>query len=221
METEVQYMFDNGIAEPCCSNWASLCLLVKKSDSTFRPCTDYRKVNNVTKADLYPLPRMEDCIEQVGSAKYVSKFDLLKGYWPVPLTKRACEIAAFITPSGLFSYTVMPFGLRNAPATFQRLMNRVVSGLEGCAVYLDDMVVYSDSWEEYVCRVQALFERLVWARLTINLAKCEFAKATVTYLEKVVGQGVVCPMEAKVQAVKQFPQPSTKKELMRFLGMAG
>ncbi len=171
LETEVQYMLDNGIAEPCCSNWASPCLLVKKSDSTFRPCTDYRKVNNVTKADLYPLPRMEDCIDQVGSAKYVSKFDLLKGYWQVPLTKRACEIAAFITSSGLFSYKVMPFGLRNAPATFQRLMNRVVSGLEGCAVYLDDVVVYSDSWEEHVRRVRALFERLVWARLTVNLAK--------------------------------------------------
>lgn len=221
LETEVQYMLDNGIAEPCCSDWASPCLLVKKSDSTFRPCTDYRKINNVTKADLYPLPRMEDCIDQVGSAKFVSKFDLLKGYWQVPLTKRAGEIAAFITPFGLFSYTVMPFGLRNAPATFQRLMNRVVSGLEGCAVYLDDVVVYSDSWEEHICRVQALFQRLVWARLTINLAKCEFAKATVTYLGKVVGQGFVCPVEAKVQAVKQFPQPSTKKELMRFLGMAG
>lgn len=78
LETEVQYMLDNGIAEPCCSNWASLCLLVKKSDSTLRPCTHYRKVNNVTKADLYPLPRMEDCIDQVGSAKYVSKFDAVK-----------------------------------------------------------------------------------------------------------------------------------------------
>lgn len=221
LDAEVKYMLDNGIAVPSCSNWASPCLLVRKPGSSFRPCTDYRKVNNVTKADLFPLPRMEDCIDQVGSAKYVSKFDLLKGYWQVPLTKRAQEIAAFITPSGLFSYTVMPFGLRNAPATFQRLMNRVVSGLEGCAVYLDDVVVYSDSWEEHVRRVQALFKRLEWARLTINLAKCEFAKATVTYLGKVVGQGFVRPVEAKVQAVKQFPRPNTKKELMRFLGMAG
>lgn len=221
LETEVQYMLENKIAEPCSSNWASPCLLVRKSDSTFRPCTDYRKVNNVTKADLFPLPRMEDCIDQVGSAKFVSKFDLLKGYWQVPLTKRAREIAAFVTPSGLYCYNVMPFGLRNAPATFQRLMNLVVSGLEGCAVYLDDVVVYSDCWEEHIRRVQALFEKLVWARLTVNLAKCEFAKATVTYLGKIVGQGFVRPLEAKIVAVKQFPQPTTKKELMRFLGMAG
>lgn len=93
---------------------------------------------------------MENCIDQVGSAKFVSKFDLLKGYWQVPLSKRAREISAFITPSGLSSYTVMPFGLRNAPATCQRLMNRVVPGLSGCAVYLDDVVVYSDTWEAHL-----------------------------------------------------------------------
>lgn len=116
----------------------------------------------------------------MGSAKYVSKFDLLKGYWQVPLTKRAQEIAAFITPSGLYCYKVMPFGLRNAPATFQRLIDRVVSGLAGCAVYLDDVVVYADPWETHLQRVCALFHRLVWAQLTVNLAKYEFAKATVS-----------------------------------------
>lgn len=221
LEAEVQYMLDNGIAEPCSSNWASPCLLVKKADASLRPCTDYRKVNSLTKPDLYPLPRMEDCIDLVGSAAFVSKFDLLKGYWQVPLTKRAREISAFITPSGLYSYTVMPFGLRNAPATFQRLMNRVVSGLSGCAVYLDDVVVYSDTWEEHVQRIGALFKRLVWANLTVNLAKCEFARATVTYLGKVVGQGRVRPVEAKVLAVHKFPPPTTKKELMRFLGLVG
>ena len=121
---------------------------------------------------------MEDCVDQVGAAKYVSKFDLLKGYWQVPLSKRAREICAFVTPSGLYSYTVMPFALRNAPATFQRLMNKVVCGLEGCAVYLDDVVVYSESWEEHLNRVKALFDRLLWAHLTINLAKCEFANST-------------------------------------------
>lgn len=164
---------------------------------------------------------MEDCVDQFGSAKFVSNFDLLKGYWQVPLSPRAREIAAFITPSGLYSYTVMPFGLRNAPATFQRLMNKVVSGLVGCAVYLDDVVIYSDSWEDHLQRIRALFDRLAWACLTINLVKCEFAKATVTYLGKVVGQGQVRPVRAKVLAVDQFPVPTTKKELSRFLGMVG
>lgn len=118
----------------------------------------------------------------------VSKFDLLNSYWQVPLTQRAQEVASFITPSGLHSYKVMSFGLRNVSATFQRLMNKVVNGLEGCAVYLD-YVIYSNTSEEHLERIQVLFERLAWANLTVNLAKCEFAKATVTYLGKIVGQG--------------------------------
>ena len=206
LEAEVKYMLENNIAEPYASSWSFPCLLVKKSDGTFRPCTDLRKVNKLTKPDSFPLPRMEDCVDQVGSAKFVSKFDLLKGYWQVPLTPRAREIASFITPSGLYSYKVMPFGLRNAPATFQRLMNKVVSGLVGCAVDLDDVVVYSDTWEDHLQRIQALFDRLALASLTVNLAKCEFAKATVTYFGKVVGHGKVRPVRAKVS---------------RFLGMVG
>ncbi|KAL1279304.1 hypothetical protein QQF64_025977 [Cirrhinus molitorella] len=143
------------------------------------------------------------------------------GYWQVPLTPRAREVTSFITPSGLYSYSVMSFGLRNAPATFQRLMNHVVFGLEGCAVYLDDVIVFSETWEQHLIRLRALLTRLVEACLTVNLAKCEFAKATVRYLGKEVGQGKVRPVLAKVLAIQQFPPPSTKKELMRFLGMVG
>lgn len=221
LHAEVDYMLKNDIAVPSSSSWASPCILVPKPDKTPRFCTDMRKVNSVTKTDSFPLPRMDDCIDLVGSAKFVSKFDLLKGYWQVPLSKRAQEIAAFVTPSGLYSYTVMPFGLKNAPATFQRLMNRVTAGLEGCSVYLDDLVVYSDTWHSHLRRIRALFERLAEAQLTVNLAKCEFARATVTYLGRVVGQGSVSPVDVKVAAVAAFPQPTTKKELQRFLGLVG
>lgn len=137
------------------------------------------------------------------------------------MSAHAQEICSFITPSGLFKYTVMPFGLRNAPATFQRLMNTVVAGLDGCAVYLDDVVVLSDTCPEHIQRIHALFDRLVWPNLTINLAKCEFAKATVTYLGKVVGQGNVRLVEDKIVAILKYPPPTTKKELMRFLGLVG
>ncbi len=102
-------MLKKDIAEPSFSSWASPSLLVSKSDGSFRFCTDYRKVNAITKPDSFPLPRIEDCIDQVGNAKFVNKFDLLKGYWQVPLTERAQEISAFIVPSGLFSYKVMSF----------------------------------------------------------------------------------------------------------------
>lgn len=160
-------------------------------------------------------------MDQVGAAKFVSKFDLLKGYYQIPLTPRAQEITAIVTSSGLYSYSVMSSGLRNAPATFQRSMNRVVSGLSGCAVYLNNVVVCSDTWEQHLERVRALFLRLLEAKLTINLAKCEFAKATVFYLRREVGHGYVRPLKEKVRAIEGFPVPSTKKDLMRFLGMVG
>ncbi|KAJ8338705.1 hypothetical protein SKAU_G00354910 [Synaphobranchus kaupii] len=214
-------MLANNIAVPSFSSWASPCLLVSKPDRTFRFCTDYRKVNAVTKPDSYPLPRMEDCIDMVGAASFVSKFDLMRGYWQVPLTPRVAEISAFVTPGGLFSFQVMSFGLRNAPSTFQRLINKVILGLEGCAAYLDDVVIFSDSWEQHVVRMSALFRRLAEAGLTVNLAKCEFARATVTYLGKVVGRGEVRPVNAKIIAISNYPVPTSKKELMRFLGMAG
>lgn len=134
----------------------------------------------MTKPGSFLFPQVEDCVHSVGSAKFVTKIDLLKGYYQVPLTPRAQEVSSFITLSGLYSYNVMSFGLRNAPPTFQSLMNRVVSGLDGCAVYLDDVVVYSQTWEEQLCGLHALFTHLVEANLTINLAKCEFVKATVT-----------------------------------------
>ncbi len=221
LDAEVDYMLQNNIAVPSASSWASPCILVPKHDGTPRFCSDFRKLNAVTKSDSFPIPRMDDCIDQVGSAKFVSKFDLLKGYWQVPLSKRAQEVSAFTTPSGLYSYNVMPFGLKNAPATFQRLMNHVVSGLIGCSVYLDDVVIYSDTWHSHLRCIRSLFERLMEAHLTINLAKCSFAMATVTYLGRVVGQGRVAPVQAKILAIADYPQPTTKKELQRFLGLVG
>ena len=115
---EIEYMLANHIIEPSQSQWSSPCVLISKGDGSYRFCTDFHKVNLITKADSYPIPRVEDCIDKIGGAEYVSKFDLLKGYWQVPLTPRAKEVTAFVTPTGFFQYKVMPFGLKNAPATF-------------------------------------------------------------------------------------------------------
>lgn len=221
LEAKVAYMLQHNTIEPSSSSCASPCILVPKQDGTPRFCTDLQKVNSVTKSDSFPLSRMDDCIDQVGAAKFVSKFDLLKGNWQVPLSKRAQEVSAFVTPPGLYSYKVMPFGLKNSPAAFQCMMNRVVSGLKGCTVYLDDLVIYSDTWQSHLQCIQALFDRLAEAWLTVNLAKCVFAMATVTYLGRVVGQGRVAPVQSKVLAVAEYPRPTTKKELQRFLGLVG
>ncbi len=217
MQEEMAYLLEHGFAVPSSSSWSSPCLLVPKSDGKFRFCTDYRKVNLVTKPDFYPLPRMDDCIERVGTAKFVTKLDLLKGYWQVPLTSRASEISAFFTSDHFLQYRRM----RNAPAIFQRLMRIVLAGLENCEAYLDDIVVYSCDWEQHLISLYSVFERLSDVSLTLNLAKCEFGKAVVTYLGKCVGQGQVRPVDAKIECNVGFPAPKTKRELRRFLGMTG
>ena len=221
LRKEVQYMLHNGIVKPSQSQWSSPCVLVPKADGSYRFCTDFRRVNAVTKSDSYPLPRIDDCIDSIGHARYVTKFDLLKGYWQVPLTTRAREISAFVTPDGLYEYTVMPFGMKNAPATFQRMINQVIMDLEGCQAYIDDVIVYSNNWDQHIKQLHAFLCRLQEARLTVNLVKTEFGHARVEFLGHVVGQGQVTPVAAKVEAISKFPVPTNQRELMRFLGMAG
>ena len=221
LKEEIKYLLENDFIEPSSSSWSSPCILVPKPDGSYRMCTDYRKVNSVTKTDTFPIPRMDDCIDKVGKARYVTKFDLLKGFWQVPLTDRAKEISAFVTPDGLYQYKVMPFGMKNSPASFQRLINKVIVDLEGCEAYIDDVIIYSDTWEEHLKIIREFFERLSRAMLTINLSKSEFGQAQVTYLGHIVGQGEVKPVSAKVEAIANFPRPESKKQLMRFLGMAG
>ena len=221
LRDEVKYMLDNDIIEPSTSGWSSPCILVPKPDGSYRFVTDFRKVNTVTKTDSHPIPRIDDCIDKIGHAKYVSKFDLLKGYWQVPLTDRAKEISAFATPDGLFQYKVMPFGMKNSPATFQRMIGSLLQGLHGCEAYIDDVIIYSTTWDDHMNIMRELFQRLLQANLTINLSKSEFVQATVQYLGHVVGQGYVKPVMAKVDAIIKYPVPKTKKQLMRFLGMVG
>ena len=221
LDKEVQYMLKNDIIEESQSNWSSPCILVPKHDGGFRFCTDFRKVNDKTKSDSFPIPRIADCIDQIGNAKFVSTFDMLKGYWQVPLTQRAREISAFVTPSGLYQYKVMPFGMKNAPATFQRMVNKLVRDIDGCEGYIDDVVIFSDNWSDHIRQIKRFFQIMREAKLTINLMKSEFGKATVKYLGHIVGQGQVKPLDAKIQTIVKYPIPTSRKELARFLGMAG
>ena len=221
LDKEVQYMLKNDIIEESQSNWSSPCILVPKHDGGFRFCTDFRKVNDKTKSDSFPIPRIADCIDQIGNAKFVSTFDMLKGYWQVPLTQRAREISAFVTPSGLYQYKVMPFGMKNAPATFQRMVNKLVRDIDGCEGYIDDVVIFSDNWSDHIRQIERFFQIMREAKLTINLMKSEFGKATVKCLGHIVGQGQVRPLDAKIQTIVKYPIPTSRKELARFLGMAG
>lgn len=156
-DTEIEYMLSNDIIEPSKSAWSSPCILIPKPDGTQRFVTDFRKVNSITVPDSYPLPRILDCIDCIGNAMYVTTCDLLKGYWAVPLTQRAKEISAFVTPKGLWQYKVAPYGMRNSGATFQRLMNQVTHGLSNTAVYVDDVAIWSNDWTSHLLYIKEFF----------------------------------------------------------------
>lgn len=221
MEQEVKYLLENKLAEPSVSPWSSPCLLVPKSDGSYRFCTDYRKVNNVTVMDSFPLPLIEDILDRVGNSKLITTLDLNKGYWQIPLTENAKQISSFVTPQGLFSYTVLSFGLCNAAATFQRVVNHVIRGLPGTAAYIDDLVIMADNEEDHLSRLRNLFERLAEVGLTLNLAKSKFNRGTVTYLGHEVGGGQIRPKDANVVSILTFPVPQNRRQVMQFLGLAG
>lgn len=174
----------------------------------------------LTVPDGFPLPRIDDLIDRVSGAAYVTRLDLLRGYYQVPLTQRAQEISAFTIQGGLFNYRVMPFGLCNAASTFQRLMNLLTNDLEGVDAYLD-LVIYSNEWEQHLIHLETLFKKLEKYNFTINLAKCQFGQAKIKYLGFCIGQGEVRPVDVKVRAIAEFPIPQDRKSIQRFLGMTG
>ncbi|KAK4327492.1 hypothetical protein Pmani_002048 [Petrolisthes manimaculis] len=218
---EVKFLIDHGLAEPSSSEWASPCLLVPKPDGTYRMCTDYRRVNQVSRSDSYPLPTIQGILDELGTSTYLTKLDLLKGYYQVGLTKEASKISAFVTPDGLYEYLVLPFGMKGAPATFQRIMNTVIRGLTNVRAYLDDLVIFDVNWSDHINNLEDLFTRLAEARLTVNLSKSSFGHATIDYLGHQVGQGKMAPLTAKVDAIIQIPPPTNRRELRRYLGMIG
>lgn len=222
LKKEVDKMVELGIVEEGTSDYTSPIILVKVPGKDPRPCVDYRKLNAVTKSLVYPIPNIEERVETVSRAKYISAFDLIRGYWQVPLTKRASRYAAFVTPFGTYLPKAMSFGLKNAPFCFSQLMDRVLRGLDAFALpYLDDVAVFSASWEEHLGHLRTVLQRFREAGLTVKAQKCQLARGSINYLGHVIGQGERRPAEAKVVAVREFPQPRTKKDIRSFLGLTG
>ena len=221
MKKEVDYLLQNGLAEPSTSPWASPCLLVDKPDGSYRLCTDFRHLNKVTISDSYPLPRIDDLIDEVGKSRFITKIDLLKGYYQIPLSQSARKLCAFVTPDGLFQYTVLPFGVKNAPSVFQRMMDSLIFDLKNVKVYLDDLVVFTDTWEDHMATLRELFRRLRETNLTINLVKTDFGFGTLQYLGFIIGCGHVAPVDSKIEAIQHLPPPSSRRGVQQFLGMVG
>ena len=221
---ELKDMEKNGVTEKSESEWASPLVTVNKKDGGIRLCVDYRELNKTTKFDAYPMPSVDEMLDQIGNAQFISTLDLAKGYWQVqvPLCPEDKEKTAFISPNGLYQFVTMPFGLSGAPATFQRMIDSIVRGTGSFAgVYLDNIVIYSEDWESHLKHLEEIFRRLSEANLTIKMKKCVFAAQDCVYLGYKIGCGGVKPEENKIQAVTEMPQPKTKKDMRTFLGMTG
>ena len=202
VKQEVNNMLAEGVIEPSQSDRASPIVLVRKKDGSMRLCVYYRKLNAQTRTDAYPMPRIEDILDRVGNAKFITTLNLTRGYWHVPVAKEDRHKTAFTSPFGLYQFCVMPFGLNGVPATFQRLMNEVVRDMEKFAhAYLDDLVIFSDTWEEHLVHLEAMLGKLREFGLTANMTKCQWAMAECTYLGHVVGGGQVKPEINKLEAV--------------------
>ncbi len=222
VKSEVDKMFHNGIIERSNSPWASPVVLVRKKDESIRFCIDYRRLNTITKKDAYPLPRIDDTLESLSGATCFSTIDLAARYWQVEMAEMDKAKAAFVSHVGLFQFTKMPFGLCNAPSTFQRLMESVLAGLtwEECLVYLDDIIIYAKSFEEHLNRLKHVFERLREGGLKIKLEKCNILVEEVKYLGHTVTKDGVKPDIRKLDCIKTWPTPLTADELQSFLGLA-
>ena len=215
-------MLSRGVIEPSHSPWASPIVLVRKKDGSARFCVDFRKVNDCTCKDAQPLPRIDDTLDALGGARYFSTLDLASGYWQVAVNPGDKEKTAFITPYGLYQFKVMPFGMCNAPATFQRLMERVLAGLHwtSCLVYLDDIIVFSRTVHEHLQQLREILARLRGAGLKVNPTKCHLLQSRVSYLGHVISDQGISTDPEKVKCIVDWPVPTSQKQLQSFLGLA-
>lgn len=222
LDAEVAKLLKAKVIRESKSPWASRVVPVKKKNSEIRMCIDFRKLNTVTLKDSYPLPRIDEIVDEMGKACVFSTLDATSGYYQIELEENDKEKTAFRWKNGLFEFNRMPFGLCNAPATFQRVMDTILRDISNEFVipYLDDIIVYSKNKEDHVQRLRQVLDRIKKAGLALNLKKCKFFKEEIEILGCIVGQGIVKPDKLKVEALNKFKKPENIKELRSFLGLA-
>ena len=219
VDMEIDWLLEKGYIRKSSSPWVSPIVTVRKPNGKVRICVDFKKINSVTRPMTFYMPKIEEVIEAVGKACVVSKMDLSKGYYQVQMAEEDIPKTAFVCQRGKFEFLRMPFGVRHAPAVFQTLMDSVLEGLGSFArAYMDDIVIFSDSWEEHVIHVRKVLTALRQAGLTANPAKCQWGREQMEFLGHTVGKGEYSVPERRAEAIKKYIRPTTKKGLRAFLG---
>lgn len=228
VQKQIGELLNNGIIRPSQSPWSSpIWIVPKKSDASgkqkWRMVVDFRRLNDKTIDDKYPIPNIADILDKLGRSQYFSTIDLASGFHQIEMDPKDIEKTAFTVENGHYEFTRMPFGLKNAPATFQRVMDNMLRGLQhhSCIVYLDDIIIFSTSLQEHIQRLTDVFNRLRKYNFKIQLDKCEFLRKEVDYLGHVITAEGIKPNPDKIKAIIDFPIPKTPKQLKSFLGLLG
>jgi len=218
---EVQRQRDLGVIEPSRAEWAFPVVLVPKPDGTMRLCADYRQLNEGTVRDVYPFPRIDDSIDFRGDAKVFSTLDCNSGYWQIPVTNEDRDKTTFVCQEGAYRYIHLPFGLSNALAIFQRVIDMILGGLKwkSCLEYLDDIIVFSQSEEEHVEHLREVFAALRGAGVSLKANKCHLFQEEVEYLGHIVGRGQLQVQDKNIRELKEASRPRCGKDLSSILGM--
>lgn len=223
IQEQIRENLDAGILRRSFSSWSAPIVLARKKDKTWRMCIDYRKLNKLTKRDLYPLPRIDETLDLLAGACWFSTLDLLWGFWQIPLAEDSKQYTAFRCLFGQFEYNVLPFGLTNAPTSFQRVMDEVLGDLKFsiCMVYIDDIIIFSRSYEEHIKHVDTVLKRLIQRGFYVKPEKCKFCLRKIEYLGHIISSQGIHVNPAKVEAIHKLPYPNTPEEVHSFLSMAG
>ena len=220
-EAYLKDQLERGVIQPSSSAWRSNICLVRKKDGSVRWCIDYRKLNESPIKDAYPIPNISMCLDCLAGASIFSVMDLQSGYWQLEMAPEDRHKTAFITKYGLFEYTKMPFGLCNAPSTFQRCMELIFRGMQWktLLIYLDDIIIYSSNLEDHFNKLDEVLGRLQNVGLKLKPSKCEFIKDQVLYLGHTVSKNGISPNPKIVESVSKWQVPNSVKEVQQFLGL--
>jgi len=184
-------------------------------------CLDFRKINKITVFDAEPMPNQGAIMAKISNGKYFSKIDLSKGFWQIPLDKDSRKLTAFQTSKGLLQFTVMPFGLINASATFNRLMRILFGDVKNVETFVDDILIHNDNWQDHIMTLECVLTILKDTGLTARPCKTEIGKSSIEYLGHCVGSGTSSTTDDKINRVLNMAVPRTKKEVRSFLGLTG